>query len=474
MLKMSHLMFENPEFESNENNVDALHSFRITARNVFKFLLIGENRNLSRLSKSDLMQLLKGMFWKKNPTLMLIFRQEARAILKRVYDQVSKLAERNEAIDELINLNIVNILSLYVLFEPTPFDGLIQIPRYIDGKFELVDFSLEVLELTPFSLLDPNEITDDDRVFAYGLTPIQDVNRLIIFAGTTFPTGQGINIQSSINYDYPNTSVGEMYCWDKIIKWLGANDTLNKVDLCGASQGGSLSLLLSLMHPERVGRADALNPPGMLEDYSENHLLFGAWDRLRKENPQKLPKVVIQAQTGDPVSALGFWKDEWQVYKVTASNGKGVQWPPVLKNYYAHIACFAGQDDIAAKIEKMTGKEGNTSERAKLTQRYFVKGRYLNMLFRRYIGLSMDLIKYPAKLYQRYFGAKPSMDKKGVAKIHSKVYFNQSLVHLNTQEIHQALLWSEKAPQTNSETSYRYQAQPVAKRRELHRRIGQR
>ena len=325
---MDVLFFDNPELVDPSNYVNDEKIYKeILAQNILKFLLVGKYDDLGILRKTWFdRQVWSGIFTQKDPHMLYQLRCEMRKAWLHLYNKLSLPRDapvRGRSHDELnisnkiVDLNIINSLSLYVMLEPTPHDGELKIPR-LDRKtkqYQLISHSLTPLELKPLPIL-RMQLQDKDRVFAYGLTPINlSINPILIFMGTTFPTGQGAMSQDLIN-KYPYASVGEMYDWTSVINWVNSSSKDHKINVCGISQGGSLGLLLALAIPDKLSRVDVVNPPGMLTNYDQHHPIYWKWDLLEQTDQDRLPEVLIQRQHGDPVSPMGYWKDNWKILKI--------------------------------------------------------------------------------------------------------------------------------------------------------------
>lgn len=422
-ITVRNLLFSNPELEELPQNASPTYTRQVLARNTLKFLLTGESDNTQAGYQTLSNQLfLRSLLLRKDSSLLYVLRSETRKVLQHLFSQIKNIPG-DDAFHELIQLNIANLLSYYSIFEPTPHDGCLQIPRLIDGQYRLVDFKVEPIELTPF-LGQTELLTDENRVFAYGLTPLSHIkaNRILMFSGTTFPTGQGLKTQREVNM-YPFSSLGEGYSWQGIERWLDL-DQDKLVEVCGASQGGGLSLLVALKSPEKIKRVDALNPPGMLVDYDATHPTLGAWDRALRDG-KAVPKVVIQAQAGDPVSSVGYWKRHWDILKITPGHTIPV---PIIKYHFAHIANFVGQRDT--QVRPMLGSEDNTFKRHLLTQlvfNYLRKARYYTRLV-----VGVPLIWFKQMKRWLGFGAQV-ISNSGEALIHTKAYFQSSVEPLDPQ-----------------------------------------
>ena len=411
MLKngLKDIFFSHTSLENLTKELDETKKREIIARNILKFLLYGERNNL-RAGFQTITHpiLLKGVLWKKDLALLYAVRQETKKIFQHIHHKLAK-TKLTKALHKKLHYSIANLLSYYVLFEPTPFDGVIKIPRKIKNQYVLVDYKIEAIELTPQSPIS----TDEERVFAYGLTPHKNknANRILVFCGTTLPTGQGLSTQQYMNM-HPYSSVGEIYDWENVKQWLDSKSDNIGVDVCGASQGGGLSLLLAMMRPENIRRVDALNPPGMLHDYDETHPSLGAWEQAKKEG-KSLPKVMIQSQVGDPLTKVGLWKPEWKIISVD-SKDKWISRIPILRNYIAHVINFSGFSN--SQIKKLNAANLNTFARYLTTQIVMKGARRIGMYFFLILNIPTFIINQAKSL----LGFELDIDRTKTCKIHRK------------------------------------------------------
>ena len=112
----------------------------------------------------------------------------------------------------------------------------------------MVDYYVTPIELTPTKGFKKLFVRDHDRVFAYGLEPInhKDAESQLIFMGTTYPAGQGFVPQVKTDLKGFETVGKTLYqCGhQRILAWLLHQK--GNVHVCGISLGGSLSLLLAI------------------------------------------------------------------------------------------------------------------------------------------------------------------------------------------------------------------------------------
>ncbi|CDZ78167.1 hypothetical protein BN59_02475 [Legionella massiliensis] len=318
--------FDSADFEV-ENPLNPGENAAIIARNAMRILMMGWNEDWQDLVS---WRVFSAVFIERDPELLrgmrLGFQQGFQHLYTQLVGQELDPMQFNQA-----QLFIANCMSLLPFSDLNPFESM-AIPQWIDGSWRMVDYKVTPIELTPTSGFRKLFINDDDRVFAYGLEPIRDseAEPHLIFMGTTYPAGQGFNVQVNTDLEAFETPGKILYRQgrDKIAKWLEKQG--KKVHVCGTSLGGSLSLLLAIDQGDKLSRVDALNPPGLYEPWHKSR--FDHWDELSEK-----PPVFIQKQGDDHVSKFGIWKKEWDLLHVTP--------PEFLQNaggFVDHALNYAG------------------------------------------------------------------------------------------------------------------------------------
>lgn len=291
--------FPQAEFESLENSTSQEHN-AIMVRNILRLLMMGWSSSWSQLLSINNF---KAVFIQRDPELLKEFRLAFQQGFEHLFTQLDGQQFNQEQMEQ-IQLYLSNCMSLLPYSDLTPYES-IKIPQYIGNKWELVEFSVTPIELTSHARGKPR---DHDRVFAYGLEPINNpkARSQLIFMGTTYPVGQGFVPQVSTDLEAFETVGTSLYISGrtKIREWLLQQN--DKVNVCGVSLGGSLSLLLALDLGGLLHRVDAMNPAG-LHEY-QNKSPYDHWDDL-----QCKPRVVVQQQGNDPVSLFGIWKLDWDL-----------------------------------------------------------------------------------------------------------------------------------------------------------------
>lgn len=339
----------NAEFES-LTDVSVEEYSSVIARNALRLLMMGWPADawLSFLS----WPVLKAVFLYRDPALLkelrLAFQQGFEYLFTQLQDQ-KFTADQNEQ----IQLYLSNCLSLLPYSDLTPFES-IKIPQNINDEWVLVDYHVTPIELTPTTGLRSWFIQDHDRVFAYGLEPINNskARSHLIFMGTTYPAGQGFVPQVKTDLKGFETVGQSLYesGREKIRQWLLKQNS--KINVCGVSLGGSLSLLLAIDQGEHVHRVDALNPAGLHD--SETNSPYDHWDDFTSK-----PEVVVQCQGDDPVSFFGVWKKDWRILRVTPPEDK--KGPNALCDHFMNYAGHSETEftDIDPEQENIQRKTRN-------------------------------------------------------------------------------------------------------------------
>ncbi|RUR11132.1 hypothetical protein [Legionella sp. km772] len=301
----------------------------IVARNALRFLMMGWSSSWTELISWPIF---KAIYIQRDPTLVRAMRLAFQQGFEHLFNYLSPL-ELNEQQKEQVQLYLSNCINLLPYSDLTPYES-IKIPQLIGNKWELIDYYVTPIELTSQEGINGYFIKDHDRVFAYGLQAINNerAQTHLIFMGTTYPAGQGFvpQVDSDLRaFDSVGNSLYQSGR-EKILQWLA--EQKQKIHVCGVSLGGALSLLFALDQGEHIDRVDALNPPGLAENWGENP--YDRWDSLTNK-----PQVVIQQQADDPVSIFGEWKNDWQIIQVTPPKDK--KGPNAFCDHFLNYAGFA-------------------------------------------------------------------------------------------------------------------------------------
>ncbi|KTD31640.1 hypothetical protein Lmor_2516 [Legionella moravica] len=313
------------EFESLENN-DKQQRSGIIGRNVLRLLMMGWPKSWTELIT---WHTLSAVFIEHDHALLKEFRAAFQQGFENIYAQL-KGRTLDAKQSEQVQLYLSNCLCHLPYSDLTPFES-IKIPQCVNGEWELVEYSVNPIELT-----DDNQYTvrKTDRVFAYGIEPIINKNAEshLIFMGTNYPTGQGFLPQIVTDFEAFETVGSSLYLSgrQRIKDWLSRQK--DKVHVCGASLGGSLGLLLAVDLGEHLSRVDALNPAGL--HHLEPKSKYDQWEKLTSK-----PPVIIQQQGDDPVSLLGLWKSDWEILHVSPPPEK--KGPNPFCDHFMNYAGFA-------------------------------------------------------------------------------------------------------------------------------------
>lgn len=329
--------FHANDFEKEEPTTPPDESAVIIARNALRILMMGWRNDWREIVS---WKIFNAVFINRDGELLRGMRLAFQQGFNHIYSQLRNCRlttlQHNQA-----QLYISNCLSLLPFADINPYES-ISVPQWINIKneWQLVDYKVVPIELTPTKGFKKLFIDDEDRVFAYGLEPInnQDAEPHLIFMGTTYPAGQGFTTQINTDLEGFETAGNKLYRSgrNKIAGWLDKQS--KKTHVCGMSLGGSLSLLLAADQGNKLSRVDAHNPPGFYNGWRKSS--FDRWDELSVR-----PQVFVQRQGNDPVSRFGVWKKEWNLLQITPPASK--QGPNQFTDHALNYAGFAETKFIA-------------------------------------------------------------------------------------------------------------------------------
>lgn len=339
--------FAQREIESTKG-IESEKQAPIIARNVLRFLIMGWSDSWTQFLTTPIAH---AVFIKRNHELLrelrLAFQQGFFELFNQLKDKKLTLEQKEQA-----HLYLSNCIALLPYADLTPYES-IKIPQYLSEKWEMVEYQVTPIELTAVTGWRRFFIRDSDRVFAYGLEPLfqKKAESHLIFMGTTYPAGQGF--LSQVNTDLKGfETVGKSLYRSgrkRIQHWLSQQD--NTIHVCGISLGGSLSLLLAIDAGNYVlSRVDALNPAGLHNAWRKSQ--YDRWDELCNK-----PKVVVQKQCNDPISAFGIWKRDWDIIHVVAREDK--KGPNSFCDHVLNYACFSD-----TKFTYIEAEQDNAKRRA--------------------------------------------------------------------------------------------------------------
>ena len=297
-------------------------------KNLVKFFISEATFSLNIAST----KLLKALLIKHDPYLLSLVTQELQRVSKQIVEDMNAKKSISPHEQMLTEMLVGNILAIYPFMEPSNGQPL-AIPQFLNGKWQLIDYTVEKMQITHPSLGDP--------LSAYGLTP-KNLNLsappLLLFMGTPPPTTTGVDLAEWVDL-VPGRAVGEVayeYAEEKLVDWINkANEKCGgkKVQLYGQSLGGSLALICACSHPDKVGKVYAYNPPAPTEEMLNRY-------KSRIASLDKLPEINVYVQQNDPVSCFGKgWSLDWNVHKVVPQNVNP-------SGYLAHIQAFSGQKKV--------------------------------------------------------------------------------------------------------------------------------
>lgn len=332
--------FPTNEFEQ-ETPEDLEQNGLALARNGLRILMMGW-QDLKPLMNT---RAFKAVFVQRDHVTLKTMRLAFQQGFDHLYETQLKERQFTEIQIEQTNLYFSNCLSLLPFGDITPYES-IRIPQYINNQWNMVEYKVVPIELTPTTGFKQLFIRDEDRVFAYGLEPLNKSTAIphLIFMGTTYPAGQGFLSQINTDLEAFETVGKKLYRSGekRIREWLLRQD--KKPHVCGMSLGGALSLLLAMHHGDKLHRVDALNPAGIYDPWKKSR--FDRWDELLEK-----PDVIIQRQGQDVVSRFGIYKKDWSLVDVTAPDEK--QGPNFLIHHALNFAGLKGvQFKFVQDIEK--------------------------------------------------------------------------------------------------------------------------
>ena len=228
---------------SRDTKADALtHNFAAA-------ILHGSHFQIQLLQK----HIVKAILLQPNPLLLDQFRN----LLQKELEHLFTYTPKNENDFIVWNAFLGNLLAILPFTYPRE-DQLINIPIYKDGKCDLVEYKIEIMQL--------QEPEDYTPLTALGLTSTQDPSArpILSFLGTTYPAGSGF--LASILTDFrPRHSVGE-YTYKNakpmLDQWF--QDKQN-VHVVGISLGGTLAFHTLLDYHEKLQQVDVYNPPSLYD-----------------------------------------------------------------------------------------------------------------------------------------------------------------------------------------------------------------
>ena len=219
-------------------------------------LIRGEEVDLKKIEEKY--PLFRAIILKHDVEMLRETKSVVNQFLNQIFQEINKesLTEKQSFHMEII---VGELLSLFPFFRPQEGEVL-QVPVRIDGKWVLIDYEVNRLELTPEHLGSP--------LVAYGLKPQnKKAPPLILFKGTTYPTDEGFTLSLLVDIN-PGAAVGSFGFQKgkgKIESWLDENTTDQKAVVYGKSLGGALSWQAGINFHEKIAKVMTYGSPGFLK-----------------------------------------------------------------------------------------------------------------------------------------------------------------------------------------------------------------
>jgi pimeloyl-ACP methyl ester carboxylesterase len=301
------------------------------ARNFMKFLFSDQPLSTAFVN----WKLVKGLLFQKDEALLKDIRIEFQNYCIKLAKQLNKPQFAGPHEQKLADILIGNLLALYPFFEPDDGD-LLALPQKIKGKWELVNYRVNLLQMTPDWKGDP--------YYACGLVPLEDpfATPHLVFMGTPPPTTRGA-VHAEYTDFIPGLSVGESVYQEgqkTVESWVDdiVAITGQKFHIYGQSLGGSLCQILAAHKPDKIGKVFAYNPPSLWKPLLEQYQT-----KIQSLSEADRPEMNIFCQERDPVYSLGAgWDPSWNVYQVLPKEEPNP--------YEAHIRAFSGQRVVVLKM----------------------------------------------------------------------------------------------------------------------------
>jgi pimeloyl-ACP methyl ester carboxylesterase len=323
------------------------------ARNVFRYIVRGTEVDAKRGNiKKGLAFVENALTKKRHSGLSFALREEFQTILTNIAQRLVKppgndigLIEPDD--EKQYEILISNLLAAYPFLDPHEDKvGTLFVPQKINGiDWCNIGYRVEKIDVSPQSGLLSKLIRDEDRVYAYGLIPIDPNSPAecqLILMGTTYPSGQGANLSGLRKYN-PRHSIGEGYDWSLLEKWIEGQS--KKIKLTGHSQGGTSAMCIAAMYADKISRADCLNPPALCK--ATLNRLNPNWEKIPKH---KRPQIHVYAQQGDPAYPLEYgFLEGTKIFRIIPGADKCSNLNPLLPRFFqktleSHLHHFVGRE----------------------------------------------------------------------------------------------------------------------------------
>lgn len=317
-----------------------------TARNLLRYITLGSMVTRHGHYQKSLAAIEEGLANKRNPALLTAIRVEVQVMfnhaLRQLTQRTNPLAPEDENQFEVF---LSNLLALYPFLDPECYEQ-IKLPQKINGLWTQVIYQVGRIDISPQTGLLAKLLEEEDRLYAYYLTPVPHADAPIhlLLMGTTYPTGQGAVLADLYNF-YPRHSVGEKHDTTLLDAWIKQQGA-KKIKIAGHSKGATMAMIMAARFPEHILQADCLNPTGLCQ--ATLNRLQPQWQSIPSASR---PKLQVYAQAGDPAFPLenGFLEGT-QLYRLTPQNKSCSTYKPLPKKWMqafeAHIQHFAGRSDV--------------------------------------------------------------------------------------------------------------------------------
>ena len=347
----------------------AIQDYAPVARNLLRYItrgtLVSGAENTPYAKSLALIQ--HALEEEKDPHLLSELRTELKAIIAMATEQLinpnKKISPHDEKLYEIFQ---TNLLAAYPFLDPV-HNEVITLPQKIkdeksgEENYVEVQYRIEKIDISPQTGLLSYLLEDCDRIYAYGMVPIDHPHAKchLSLMGTTYATGQGADLAVLYNF-YPKHSVGEAHDTTHLDNWINSQN--RKINVVGHSKGATMSMITAARHPTKIARADALNPTGLCNATLDR--LNTSWLKL-KENQR--PMINVYAQHSDPVFPLenGFLKGT-QLFRILAESDACSTLKSFIPSFVqkatdAHLQHIAGR--ASALVIRMNAEKENQSYR---------------------------------------------------------------------------------------------------------------
>ncbi len=257
------------------------------------------------------------------------FRNELQFVMISLFDTLKKnYLEHSPVLEMFLGYS----LCLFGQYYRT--DGLdpnvtqtVKVPKKINDSWELIDYKIEVIPLTPTWM--------PEVIEAVALTPIsrQDAPRLLLYKGTRGP----VSLLADV---VPGAGAGEVIWWagrDKVNNWIrqvpkveaqAKVDINSKVEIHAYSQGGGVAYLTASENPDQV-KIHVYAPAGV-------------FPRNQADLAGEQIEGNIYVDPNDWVSMVGYHPEGPNFVKVIRDN------PPNF--YISHVRTYGGEKTILLRV----------------------------------------------------------------------------------------------------------------------------